>query len=59
MSGEWRGAVLLVVCLDEGRVGMETEEEAEGRREVADQLWKAGMPIIMLDCENEGLWAGL
>ena len=48
MSGEWRGAVLLVACLEEGSGGMETEE-AEGRREVADQLWKAGMPIIMLD----------
>ena len=49
MRGECRGAVLLVVCLEEGRVGMETEEAPEGRREVADQLWKAGMPIIMLD----------
>ena len=30
--------MLLVVCLEEGRLGIETEEEAEGRSEVADQL---------------------
>lgn len=55
MRGECSGAVLLLVCLEEGRVGMEMEEEAEGRREVADQLWKAGMPIIILDWERDGL----
>ena len=48
---------MVLCCLEEDRVGRETEEEeAEGRREVADQLWKAGIPIIMLDCERDGLW---
>ena len=51
--------MLLLVCLEEGRVGMETEEEAEGSREVADQLWKVGIPIIMPDWERDDLCVGV
>lgn len=38
MRGECRGAALLLACLEDGRLGMGTEEEAEGSSEVADQL---------------------
>lgn len=61
MRGECRGAVglLVVCCLEEDRVGIETEEEAEGRSEDADQLWKAGIPIIIEDCESDDLCVGV